>query len=328
LNPLFIEIMDYLSLFKKCELCPRTCRVDRTLPGAEEKAFCGQSSELVVAHIGPHHGEEPPISGSRGSGTIFFSGCSLRCSFCQNHQISIEGVGDIITPEEFYNKTARMIDTYGVHNINFVTPDHFFPYTFQLVESLSENGYTTPILYNTSGYDSIDLLKIADKFADIYMPDYKYSDSELAKKLSGRRDYPQKALDAIAEMVRQKGFLDSYMKGTDVATKGVLVRHLILPGKIENSINALNSLFLEFGADIPISLMSQYHPVIQHDDIDMNRFLNVDEFKAVYSHALELGLKNMFVQFPSGYENMRKEKSEFLPDFNEESPFRGNKNRK
>jgi putative pyruvate formate lyase activating enzyme len=236
----------------------------------------------------------------------------------------MEGVGDIVTPEEFYNKTASMIDTHSVHNINFVTPDHFFPYTFQLVERLRENGYTTPILYNTSGYDSIDLLKIAENYTDIYMPDYKYSDPEIAKEFSKCRDYPQKALDALAEMVRQKGFLDSYMKGTDVATKGVLVRHLILPGKIENSIGALDSLFLEFGADIPISLMSQYHPVMQHDDIEMNRFLTVDEFKAVYSHALELGLKNMFVQFPSGYD-WSEEKTEFLPDFNQESPFKGNK---
>lgn len=320
--------MDYLSLFNKCKLCPRTCRVDRTLPDAEKKAFCGQGCRPRVAHIGPHHGEEPPISGRRGSGTIFFSGCSLRCTFCQNHQISIEGAGELLTSDEFYIKTARMIDSYNVHNINFVTPDHFFPHTFQLVKRLRENGYTTPILYNTSGYQSIESLKIVGEYADIYMPDYKYSDPELAKKLSRCSDYPQKALDAIAEMVRQKGFLDSYMKRRDIATKGVLVRHLILPGKIENSIGALDSLLLEFGADIPISLMSQYHPVIQHDDIDMNRFLTVDEFKAVYSHALELGLKNMFVQFPSGYENRRKEKSEFLPDFNEESPFKGNKIRK
>ncbi|MBN2418186.1 MAG: radical SAM protein [Deltaproteobacteria bacterium] len=316
--------MNYISFFKKCELCPRGCKVDRTLAGAEKKAFCGQSSQLRVAHIGPHHGEEPPISGSRGSGTIFFSGCSLRCSFCQNHQISMEGIGDILSPEEFYNQTARMIDTYGVHNINFVTPDHFFPYTFHLVEKLRENGYSTPILYNTSGYQTMDSLKIAEKFADIYLPDFKYSDPEIAKVFSRCKDYPQKTLDAIAEMVRQKGFLDSYVKGTYVATKGVLVRHLILPGKIENSIGALDSLFLEFGANIPISLMSQYHPVIRLDDADMNRFLTVEEFKAVYSHALELGFNNMFVQFPSGFD-WKDKKSEFLPDFNEESPFKGNK---
>lgn len=317
--------MEFLTLFKKCELCPRRCRVDRTYPGAEKKAFCGQDSRLCVAHIGPHHGEEPPISGSRGSGTIFFSGCSLRCTYCQNHQISIEGVGNILSSEEFYDKTVRMIDTCDVHNINFVTPDNFFPYTFQLVERLRDNGYGIPVLYNTSGYQSIELLKIAEHFADIYMPDYKYSDPEIAKKFSRCRDYPQKALDAISEMVRQKGFLDSFDEDKDTATKGVLVRHLILPGKVENSINALNSLFLEFGANIPISLMSQYHPVIQHADNDMNRFLSIDEFDMVYSHTLELGFKNMFVQFPENHDPGSKKESEFLPDFNESSPFKGNK---
>ena len=318
-----IKMMDYLSPFKMCELCPRGCKIDRTLPGAEKKAFCGQGSRLRVAHIGPHHGEEPPISGSRGSGTIFFSGCSLRCIFCQNHQISMEGVGDIITPEDLYNETTRMIDTYNVHNINFVTPDHFSPYTFKLVERLRENGYSIPVLYNTSGYQSVEMLKIAESYADIYLPDYKYSDSEIARKFSRCSDYPQKALDAIVEMVRQKGFLDSYEKGTEIATKGVLVRHLILPGKIENSKNVINSLFLEFGAGIPVSLMSQYHPVIKNEDTDLNRFLTLEEFNEVYSYALELGFQNMFVQFPSGYD-WGEEKSEFLPDFNQESPFKGN----
>ncbi len=314
--------MDYLSLFNKCELCPRKCGVDRTLTGSEKKAFCRQGNLLRIAHIGPHHGEEPPISGNMGSGTVFFSGCSLRCTYCQNRQISLDGAGDILTPENFFIRTADMIDKYGVHNINFVTPDHFLPYSFQLVEQLRRNGYPIPILYNTSGYQSVEQLKTVENYADIYMPDYKYSDPEAAKKFSRCRDYPQKALDAIAEMVRQKGFLDSFFKGYDVATKGVLIRHLILPGRIKNSINALDSLFLEFGADIPISLMSQYHPVIRHDDDDMNRHLSVTEFDAVYSHALELGFKNMFVQFPAGFRAGNK--SDFLPDFKKKSPFKGN----
>jgi putative pyruvate formate lyase activating enzyme len=314
--------MDYINLFKKCKLCPRGCGVDRTAPGSEKKAFCGQSSQLRIAHIGPHFGEEPPISGSLGSGTVFFSGCSLRCTFCQNHQISMEGIGEITTLEAFYIKVKEMIDEYRVHNINIVTPDHFSPYTFKLVEQLRENGYNLPILYNCSGYQSVGLLKTAEKYADIYMPDYKYSEPDVAKRFSRCSDYPKKALDAITEMVRQKGFLDSSSEHKDVASKGVLVRHLILPGKVGNSIQALDSLFLEFGSLIPLSLMSQYHPVIRHDDPDMNRFLSMDEFDAVYSHALELGFKNMFVQFPAGYESSN-DQSEFLPDFNKKSPFKG-----
>jgi putative pyruvate formate lyase activating enzyme len=319
--------MENTNLFNNCELCPRRCHVDRTLPGSEKKAFCGQSSELRIAHIGPHHGEEPPISGTLGSGTVFFSGCSLRCTYCQNHQISMQGIGDVFTPEEFYISTARMIDTYKVHNINFVTPDHFFPYTFKLVEQLIKNGYAIPILYNTSGYQSIELLKIVGEYADIYLPDYKYSDPEVAKRFSRCKDYPHKAIDAIAEMVRQKGFLDSFLKKLDVAAKGVLVRHLILPGKIANSIHALDSLFLEFGPSIPLSLMSQYHPVIKHDDDDMNRHLTCNEFDDVYNHAMELGFKNMFVQFPAGYNGGKEENSDFLPDFNREAPFKGNMKR-
>jgi len=314
-------VMDYLNFFENCELCPRKCGINRLNDRSEQKAFCGQGHQLRISYIGPHHGEEPPISGKNGSGTIFFSGCSLKCSYCQNHQISMEGVGDILTPKDLYNKTSRMIDTHRVHNINFVTPDHFFPYTFQLVTKLKEHGYTTPALYNTSGYQSIELLKIAENFADIYLPDYKYADPEISKIFSRCRNYPRKALDAIAEMVRQKGFLDSFEQKTDVAKKGVLVRHLILPGKVENSIKALDSLFLEFGASLPISLMSQYHPVIRHDDEDMNRYLALNEFDAVYSHALKLGFKNMFVQFPDKYEAPQKGQPDFLPDFNLESPF-------
>ncbi len=317
--------MNHLNLFNKCELCPRRCRVDRTIPGAEKKAFCGQSSELRIAHMGPHFGEEPPISGTRGSGTVFFSGCSLRCTFCQNHQISMEGVGKLYSSDDFFSEVSGMIDTSGVHNINFVTPDHFFPYTFRLVEKLGKSGYSIPILYNTSGYQSVEILKAAEQYADIYLPDYKYSDPEIAGTFSKCSDYPGKALDAISEMVRQKGFLDSFIKDTDIAAKGVLVRHLILPGKVENSINALNSLFLEFGARLPVSLMSQYHPVLKHDDSDMNRHLNIEEFEAVYEHALELGFENMFAQFPESFESENDEEPEFLPDFSEESPFKGNR---
>ncbi|NLA73996.1 MAG: radical SAM protein, partial [Deltaproteobacteria bacterium] len=277
------------------------------------------------AHIGPHHGEEPPVSGTLGSGTIFFSGCSLRCTYCQNYQISMEGTGEILTEEELYIKTKAMADEYRVHNINLVTPDHFFPYTFRLVEQLRASGCILPILYNCSGYQSLRLLKTAQEHADIYMPDYKYSDPELAKRLSGCSDYPEKALDAITEMVRQKGFLDSSPGDNSIATKGVLIRHLILPGNVENSIHALDSLFLEFGKRLPVSLMSQYHPVRHHDDDNMNRFLTLEEFDAVYSHALKLGFKNMFVQFPAGYSSASETDTDFLPDFNKKAPFKGNK---
>jgi len=314
--------MDLMKLFEECRLCPRECGIDRTGESAKARSgFCRQDYRLRVAHVGAHFGEEPPISGTRGSGTVFFSGCSLRCSFCQNYQISLEGEGDILLKKELYEAVAGLIRRQDVHNINLVTPDHFFPYTFMLVEDLRENGFNIPILYNTSGYQSMAMLKMAEDYADIYMPDYKYSDPSLAKALSKCGDYPGRALEAISEMVRQKGFLDATLEGRETASRGVLVRHLILPGKVRNSLDALTSLFLEFGPDIPLSLMSQYHPVTVHSDPDMNRRITLDEFDRVYKHCLELGLKNMFVQFPVDYLHG---KPPFLPDFKEDEPFPGN----
>lgn len=295
--------------------------MDRTASGSEKKAYCGQGHRLRVSYLGPHHGEEPPISGDNGSGTIFFSGCSLKCTYCQNHQISRDGIGNISTVETLFERTMEMIRSDSVHNINFVTPDQFLPHVFNLVSLIKENGIDLPILLNTSGYQSIEMLRMAESFVEIYLPDYKYSENNLAMKLSGCRDYPQRALNAISEMIRQKGFLDSFEKKRGTADKGVLVRHLILPGKIENSKNALDLLFLEFGEDLPLSLMSQYHPVINHEDEDMNRPISNEDFDAVYSHALDLGFKNMFVQFPGEYDE--KIQHDFQPDFNLESPFRG-----
>ncbi|MBN1626316.1 MAG: radical SAM protein [Deltaproteobacteria bacterium] len=311
-----------MKLFEKCRLCPRDCGINRRGESAKARSgFCRQDYRLRVAHVGAHFGEEPPISGTRGSGTVFFSGCSLRCSFCQNYQISLEGEGEILSEKELYETVAGLIRRQGVHNINFVTPDHFFPYAFMLVDDLRENGYDIPILYNTSGYQSVTMLKMAEDYADIYLPDYKYSDPSLAKALSKCDDYPGRALEAISEMVRQKGFLDATPEGRETASRGVLVRHLILPGKVRNSLDALTSLFLEFGPDIPISLMSQYHPVAVHSDPDMNRRITAEEFDRVYQHCLELGLKNMFIQFPMDYLHGHPP---FLPDFQNDEPFPGN----
>jgi len=314
--------MDFMNAFEECRLCPRDCGINR-LKGTKKarSGFCGQDSILRVAYVGAHFGEEPPISGIRGSGTVFFSGCSLKCSFCQNYQISREGLGESITLDELSDKVSRLIIEKDVHNINLVTPDHFFPYTFRLVETLRDRGYKTPVVYNLSGYQSIESLHMAKAYADIYLPDYKYSDPSISWRLSRCKDYPKVALEAIAEMIKQKGFLDSFKEKADMATKGVLVRHLILPGKIENSLNALTSLFIEFGADLPISLMSQYHPVLPHEDMDMNRPIKQEEFDRVYSLALDLGLRNIFIQFPDETNIEEKMRAHFVPDFRKAAPF-------
>jgi putative pyruvate formate lyase activating enzyme len=215
----------------------------------------------------------------------------------------------------------NMIQDHRVHNINFVTPDHFFPHVFRLVSLLRKDGFDLPVLFNLSGYQAPELLKIAEDYTDIYLPDFKYSDTSLAVKLSTCRDYPDVALKAIGEMVKQKGFFDTFLKGSEMAKKGVLVRHLILPGKVENSVDALTRLFLEFGKDLPLSLMSQYHPVARQKDEALNRLLSHEEFDSVYAHAMDLGFENLFVQFPENRSGSQRAHSPFLPDFQQADPF-------
>jgi putative pyruvate formate lyase activating enzyme len=310
------------KFYENCRLCPRYCGVNRvTGGGAGQTGVCGETDQLRVAYVGPHFGEEPPITGVNGSGTVFFTGCSLRCSFCQNYQISQKGLGVEISAHELLEKIEGMIRDHRVHNINFVTPDHFFPHVFRLVSLLREDGFDLPVLFNLSGYQAPELLRIAEDYADIYLPDFKYSDTSLAVKLSACRDYPEVALKAIGEMVKQKGFLDTFLKGSEVAKKGVLVRHLILPGNMKNSVDVLTSLFLEFGKDLPLSLMSQYHPVAREKDEDLNRLLSKEEFDRAYAHAMDLGFENLFVQFPEKGPVLQSERSPFLPDFQQADPF-------
>jgi putative pyruvate formate lyase activating enzyme len=314
-----------VSLFpyKNCLLCPRACGVNRLVEGETGRSgFCKETHQLRVGYVGPHFGEEPPITGLNGSGAVFFSGCSLKCSFCQNHQISTQGLGKIIGLDQLFKTMEQMILKDVVHNINFVTPDHFFPHVFSLVSRLRSKGFDLPVIYNLSGYQSVEMLKAAFDYLNIYLPDFKYSDSSLARRLSKCPDYPKVALEAISEMVRQKGFLDSCLTSSPMAKRGVLVRHLILPGKVENSLNALTALFVEFGPGLPLSLMSQYHPVLHQKDEDLNRSVTKEEFERVYSHALDLGFENIFVQFPEKACEKRPPKPRFLPDFRLAEPFK------
>jgi putative pyruvate formate lyase activating enzyme len=283
--------------------------------------YCRESAELRVAYIGPHFGEEPPLTGKNGSGTIFFSGCSLRCSFCQNYQISRDGLGRPIAMEELLSKTTKMIQDHQVHNLNLVTPDHFFPHVLHLVDRLRRDNLVLPVVLNLSGYQSPAMLKMFEHYCDIYLPDYKYADPLLAQQLSNCPDYPQTALDAIIAMVKQKGFLNAQADADRIATQGVLVRHLILPGKTQNSLDALTTLFLEFGPRLPLSLMSQYLPVLAQKDPDLNRLLTQAEFNQVYRHALDLGFEHLFAQFPQEKPARDPKNAPFLPDFQREKPF-------
>ena len=313
------DFNDFFSLYKSCCLCPRACQVDRTDTSLDARlGFCRQASIPVIASVCPHFGEEPPFSGTHGSGTVFFSGCTLRCSFCQNYQISHRCMGKESDTEAILKKLTDMIQTYHVHNINFVTPDHFFPHVFHITGLLRNLGYKLPVIYNLSGYQAVNMLKLAEPYVDIYLPDFKFSDPDLAKNLAGRKDYPKTAIEAISEMVKQKGFLDSFSSGKKIASKGVLVRHLILPGYTDNSIDALSTLFIEFGPKIPVSIMSQYYPVKESRYKSLNRMVSRKEFDKVYSHAIDLGFEHLFVQYP---EDMSASSSPFLPDFTQARPF-------
>ena len=314
-----------LSHYKACELCPRRCGVDRT---AGEVGFCGEGARLRLAAIEPHLGEEPPISGKNGSGTVFFSGCSLRCLFCQNYQISQGGLGREGTLQEVAHRLAALYQREEVHNVNFVTPDHFIPHSVAVVKSLRERGIRIPTVYNLSGYQRLESLRLIEPVADIYLPDFKYADRILAESLSRCPDYARVALEALSEMVRQKGFLDTFVDnyedeiGTAPAREGVLVRHLILPGQVGNSLQVLSMLFVEFGRELPISLMSQYVPVQKFPPgSPLNRHVTRDEFQAVFLHARELGFRNLFVQYP---EEVTGDMQRFLPDFRVVNPFPGN----
>jgi len=277
---------------------------------------------LRIAHIGPHFGEEPPITGTKGSGTVFLSGCSLRCTYCQNRQISHDHLGKTMDLESLITRLEEMVQGSQVHNINFVTPDHFFPHLYRIVSSMRTRGFDLPFVYNFSGYQLVEMVRVSEKYADIYLPDFKYADRSLAARLSKCNDYPSVALAAISEMVRQKGFLDSCETGSAIAAKGVLVRHLILPGAIENSVDALTALFVEFGPGLPLSLMSQYEPVGEGLEGPLARRLTDAEFKRVYSHAMDLGFRHLFVQFPDSRKDVPLSPiSPFLPDFKKAQPF-------
>ncbi len=304
------------DLYRECRLCPRDCGVDRT-QGA--RGVCGETSVCRISSAGPHLGEEPSFSGTKGSGTIFFSGCSSRCFFCQNYQISIEHLGREVTPEELL-ATARSLAASGVHNLNFVTPDHFWPHIEFVCRTLRAEGVTIPFLFNSSGYQRADLVERYAEWMDIFMPDFKFARPELARECMGDARYPEIALAALRKMVELKGFLDPWdSSGACPALRGVLVRHLILPGQVENSLDVLRLLRHEFGRFLPLSVMSQFHPVPACRECGkLTRPISEDEHRQVHDLVIELGFEHVYIQ-PTAVG------TDFLPDFSEREPFCGNR---
>ena len=295
----------------RCECCPRKCRVNRL---AGQIGFCRISSSVQISHAGLHFGEEPPISGTRGSGTIFFAGCNLGCVFCQNYQISQEfqsGRTRTLTMDELVSEILRLQDK-GAHNINFVSPSHVIFQMADAIQAAQGKGLVVPVVYNSNGYDSVDALRQIRGLVDIYLPDIKYMENEPGKRLSMVDDYADIVPGVLDEMLGQVGHLE--MDEDGIAARGLLVRHLVLPNYLGNSQRCLRFL-AGLSPDIFVSVMSQYSPQYKARDYpEINRSLTKQEYDEITDYALDLGLENAFVQELASQDH-------YLPDFDRERPF-------
>jgi len=267
-----------------CTLCPRKCNARRN---EGQTGFCGIGDRVVVSSAGPHFGEESVLVGSAGSGTIFFAGCNLGCVFCQNFDISHHRYGREMTIEQLAN-TMLKLQRSGCVNINFVTPTHVAAHIVAAIELARRDGLTLPTVYNTGGYDSVETLRLLDGFMDIYMPDMKYSDPKVAEELSAAVDYPQVNRQAVKEMHRQVGNL---RQERGVATRGLLVRHLVLPANLAGSFETIDFLAEQVSRKTSVNIMGQYRPCYQaasHPGI--SRRPTHEEIQSVRRYAIEKGL--------------------------------------
>ncbi len=298
------------TILKKCNLCPRKCLVDRTTT----TGVCGMKDKLVVARASLHMWEEPCISGKNGSGTIFFTGCNLKCIFCQNRDISTQLTGKEITIEEFSNICLNL-QRQGANNINLVTPTHFVPLIIEGLKLAKQQGLTVPIVYNTSSYETKETIQMLAGIIDIYLPDLKYYDDEYAIKYSHAPNYFNIAADAINEMVRQVGTPQFDENGMMI--KGVIVRHLIMPGLKEDSKKILKYLYQQYQNDIYISIMNQYTPIKHFKRYSqLNNKITQEDYDEIINYALDLGIKKAFIQ-----EGDTANES-FIPDFsNQDLPI-------
>lgn len=276
---------------KNCILCPRECRINRE---DGKRGYCGMDSKIYAARAALHMWEEPCISGEKGSGAVFFSGCGLRCIFCQNREIAIGKDGKEISVEKLGGNFIHL-EKQGAANINLVTGAHYVPQIIEALKIAKEKGLSVPIVYNSSGYEKIETLKLLEGYVDVYLPDFKYMEGSLAEDFSNAPDYPERAKAAIEEMVRQTGNCvfneDGYIE------KGTIVRHLILPGHTVNSKKVLEYLHSTYGNKIFISIMNQYTPVYEQKKYtELNRKVTEREYKKVLDYALEIGLENGFWQ--------------------------------
>lgn len=297
-------MLQNLDILKHCTLCPRNCGVDRL---AGQKGYCRADSRLMVARAALHMWEEPCISGGEGSGAVFFSGCSMGCIFCQNHEIAAGRTGKIIREERLAEIFLELQDK-KANNINLVTAGHYVPQVTGALQEAKKRGLKIPVVYNSSGYEKPQTLKMLEGLVDIYLPDFKYMDDKLAQAYSHAQDYPQIAKMALEEMVRQAGKAE--FDGRGMMKKGVIVRHLLLPGHLSDSKKIIRYLYETYGDRIYISMMNQYTPMpCVADDELLSRKVKKKEYETLLDYAISLGVENGFFQ------EGETAKESFIPEF-------------
>lgn len=296
-----------LKGLKSCELCPHRCKVNR-LEGKIGRCKAGKNVKIALASV--HEFEEPCISGKNGSGTIFFSNCNLSCKFCQNYEISGEGYGKEITIEELANIFIKQQEK-GVNNINLVTPTMYVYHIIEAIKIAKEKGLKIPIIYNTNGYENVETIKMLKGYIDVYLPDFKYYNNEIAKKYSGIENYYEITSKAIKEMISQVG--NPIFDENGIIQKGVIIRHLILPNYMQNTKNVLKYIKENIGKDTYVSVMAQYFPTYKaKQDEKLNRKINIKEYKEIEKHIYMLELNNGYMQ------DLGKHEEEYVPNFKEE----------
>ena len=292
-----------MNLLKNCVICPRKCGVNRY----QERGFCGADNAIKVSYYSLHMWEEPVISGKKGSGTIFFSHCNLRCLYCQNKKISIDGYGKKISNKKLKEIMLKLQEE-GAHNINLVTPTHYIPQIVKVLRNIKDKELKIPVVYNTSSYENVGSLKILNGLVDIYLADLRYYDDELAKKYSFCDNYFEIATMAIDEMFRQTGTIVFDKDG--MMRKGLIVRVLVLPGHVHDAKEIIQYLYQTYHDDIYISIMNQYTPIEKYCYENLNRKLTEEEYEDVINYALTIGVSKAFIQ--EGDTALES----FIPDFN------------
>ena len=292
-----------MNLLKNCVICPRKCGVNRY----QERGFCGADNMVKVSYYSLHMWEEPVISGKKGSGTIFFSHCNLRCLYCQNKKISIDGYGKKISNKKLKEIMLKLQEE-GAHNINLVTPTHYIPQIVKVLRNIKDKELKIPVVYNTSSYENVGSLKILNGLVDIYLADLRYYDDELAKKYSFCDNYFEIATMAIDEMFRQTGTIVFDKDG--MMRKGLIVRVLVLPGHVHDAKEIIQYLYQTYHDDIYISIMNQYTPIEKYCYENLNRKLTEEEYEDVINYALTIGVSKAFIQ--EGDTALES----FIPDFN------------